>query len=473
MGRYTVGLNEMQAKDKTLVGQKGSNLGQMSSAGLPVPIGFCVTVDAYQEHITSSDLWQEIQNCLDHVAVENSADLERRSACIQEQILQAPVPVPVQQAIETAAQELSQKLEEPLTPLAVRPSATVEGQPLASFGGQHDAFLNIIGQESLSESVKKCWASLWTARAILFREQNRLNHASARMAVVVHELVSATVSGTVFTANPITGEAEEVIIDAVWGLSEAIISELVTPDSYVVRKADLAVVDRWISDKSVRLMPLANGGTQVQAVSPRQQAQPCLSDDEIQDLVKLCLRTEALFGEPVDIEFARHHDHLYLLQSRPIAALFDMTTTSLEEEMAHQLRDVALLAPLDEEGIERVARWARLQHVPADAVIIQQGEPGSDFYILASGRVSVRVEVAMGIRRFLGYRGPGYFFGETALLTGNRRNATITAVEPSEVFVFDKEGFERLYKLHLRVEEEIRLRMEARLRLTRILTGET
>ena len=121
----------------------------------------------------------------------------------------------------------------------------------------------------------------------------------------------------------------------------------------------------------------------------------------------------------------------------------------------------------------RVARWARLQHFPADSVIIQQGDPGSDFYILASGRVTVRVEVAMGIRRFLGYRGAGFFFGETALLTGDRRNATITAVESSEVFVFDKESFDKLHNLHPRIEEEIRLRMEARLRLTRILTAST
>ena len=472
MGPYIVWLNEIQAKDMTLVGQKCGNLGQMSSAGLPVPTGFCVTVDAYLEHIAASGLWPQIQEHLDD-ASKIPADIERISALIQDQVHHAPMPTAVQEAIEAAIQELLQSLGDPLTPLAARPSATVEGQPPASFGGQHDAFLNVIGRESLLESIKKCWASLWTARATLFREQNRLTHASARMAVVVHELVSATVSGTVFTANPITGEAEEMIIDAVWGLSEAIISEFVTPDNYVVRKTDLAVIDRWVSDKSVRLMPLANGGTEMQVVPPEQQAKPCLPDDAIRNLVKLCLRVEGLFGEPVDVEFAWHHDHLYLLQSRPIAALFDIATTSLEEEMAHRLRDVALLAPLDEEAIREVGRWARSQHIPADTVIIQQGEPGSDFYILASGHVSVRVEVAMGIRRFLGYRGPGYFFGETALLTGDRRNATITAVEPSEVFVFDKEGFEKLYKLHPRVEEEIRLRMEARLRLTRILTGAT
>ena len=140
--------------------------------------------------------------------------------------------------------------------------------------------------------------------------------------------------------------------------------------------------------------------------------------------------------------------------------------------MAHRLREVALLAPLDEEGIRQVARWARLQHYAAGATIIQQGEPGSDFYILASGRVAVRAEVARGKRRFLGSGRGGFFFGETALLTEDRRNATITAVEPSEVFVFDRESFEQLYKLHPSIEEEIRLRMEARLRLTRIVTGQ-
>jgi CRP-like cAMP-binding protein len=173
----------------------------------------------------------------------------------------------------------------------------------------------------------------------------------------------------------------------------------------------------------------------------------------------------------MDIEFARHHDHFYLLQCRPVAALFGLPVLSLEEEMAQQLRQIGLLALLDEADIRKVARWARLQYVPVDTVIVQQGDPGSDFYILASGRVSVRVEVAMGTYRFLGYRGPGFFFGETALLTGDRRNATVAAVEPSELFVFDKEGFERLYSLHPRIREEIRLRMEARLRLMRILAA--
>lgn len=473
MNPYTVRLNEIQAKDTTLVGQKGSNLGQMGAADLPVPLGFCTTVDAYEAHIDASGLWPKIQQYLDHLQAEDPAEVERISVSIQEMVLQAPLPKSVREAVEATAQELFEALGDPVTPLAVRPSALIKDQPPASFGGQHNAYLNIIGQESLLASIKRCWASLWTARAILFRMQNGLDHAQARMAVVVHELVSATVSGTVFTANPITGEAEEVIIDAVWGLSEAIISELVAPDNYVVRKKDLNVVDQWVSNKRVRLIPLSDGGTEVQAVAPERQTRPCLSDDDIKALVRLSLRVEDLFGEPADIEFAWHHNHFYLLQSRPIAALFGAPTPSLEEELAQRLRKIALLAPLNREGIEKVARWARLQHFPADSVIIQQGDPGSDFYILASGRVTVRVEVAMGIRRFLGYRGPGFFFGETALLTGDRRNATITAVEPSEVFVFDKESFDKLHNLHPRIEEEIRLRMEARLRLTRILTAST
>jgi phosphoenolpyruvate synthase/pyruvate phosphate dikinase len=473
MGPYIIRLDEIQAKDVTLVGQKGSQLGQMEAADLPVPLGFCVTVDAYEKHIAASNLWADVQKHLTNVLVQDPAKVERISTQIQNLVLQAPMPASVRKAIETAARYLVQALGDPLTPLAVRPSAAMKGKPSADFGGQHNAFLNVIGPESLLESIKKCWASLWTARAIAFRTQNGLAHAGARMAVVVHELVSATVSGTVFTANPITGEAKEVIIDAVWGLSEAIISELVAPDNYVVRKTDLAVTDRWVSTKRVRLMPLADGGTEIQTVPSGRQATPCLSDDEIRTLVKLCLRVEDLFGGPVDIEFAWHQDHLYLLQSRPIATLFGLPTPTLEDEMAQQLRQVALLAPLDDQSIQQVARWARLQHVPADTVIIQQGEPGSDFYILASGHVTLRVEVAMGIRRFLGYRGPGFFFGETALLTGDRRNATITAVEPSEIFVFDKDSFDKLYKLHPRIEEEIRLRMEARLRLTRILTTET
>lgn len=470
---YIVRLDEMQARNSDLVGQKGSNLGQMCSAGLLVPLGFCVTVDAYQEHIAASNLWPKIQKLLDGLSVQDSSAVERVSTLIQRQIFKAPMPLPVREAIRTAVQELWQKLGDPLASLVVRPSATLEGQPAADFGGQHEAFLNVIGLKSLLESIKKCWASLWTARAILFRAHSSLDHAIARMAVVVHELVSATVSGTVFTANPITGEATEVIIDAVWGLSEAIISELVTPDNYVVRKTDLTVVDKWISNKRVWLVPLAEGGTAVQTVTLEKQKKPCLSDDKIRNLAELCLRVEDLFGEPVDIEFAWYNDHLYLLQSRPITALFGLAALSLEEEMALRLRNVVLLASLGDEGIAQVARWARLQHFPADTVIIQQGEPGADFYILASGRVTVRVEVARGIRRFLGYRGSGYYFGETALLTGARRNATITAVEPTEAFVFDKESFDKLYKLHPRIEEELRLRMESRLRLTNVLTGDT
>lgn len=471
MGPYTIRLDEIQAKDAKLVGEKGSNLAQMWAAGLPAPVGFCVTVDACEKHFAASDLWPQVQKHLANASLTDPAKVQSLSDLVQNLVLQAPMPDSVMEAIEAASQNLFKVLGSPLTPLAVRPSSMMKGLPAASFGRQHDAFLNVIGLETLLESIKKCWASLWTTRAILFRTQNSLSHTAARMAVVVHELVSATVSGTVFTANPITGEAEEVIIDAVWGLSEAIISELVAPDNYVVRKTDLAVIDRWVSTKRVRLMPLSDGGTEVQKVPAGRQKEPCLADEEIKTLVKLCLRVENIFKESVDIEFAWHHDHLYLLQCRPIAAIFGLPAASLEEELALRLKKVPLLAPLDDREIEQVARWARLQHTPANSVIIQQGEPGSDFYILASGRVALKVEVARGRHRFLGYRGAGFFFGETALLTDARRNATITAMEPSEVFVFDKESFDRLLELHPRVEEEIRLRMEARLRLTRILTA--
>ncbi|MFZ5917001.1 MAG: PEP/pyruvate-binding domain-containing protein [Chloroflexota bacterium] len=471
MALYCVRLHETLAKDMALVGQKGGNLSQMWSAGLPVPLGFCVTVDAYQAHIDQADLWPAIQAHLNQVQSEDLAQIEVASRAIAALVLQAAMPDAIRESITAVTQELVEELGDPQTPLSVRSSSVLKGHPPASFGGQHEAFLNVIGLTSLLESIQQCWASLWTPRAILYRFQNGLNQADARMAVVVHELVSANVSGTVFTANPITGEADEVIIDAVWGLSEAIVSEMVAPDNFVVRKSDLAVVDRWVSTKRARLMPLADGGTEIQKVPREQQSQPSLTDDEIQTLVRLCLRVEDLFEEPVDIEFAWYHHHLYLLQSRPIAALFGVPTPSLEEELAHRLGRIPLLSGLDREQLLQIARWARLQYIPADTPIIQQGQPGTDFYILASGRVTVRVEIAAGIRRFLGYRGSGYFFGETALLTGERRNATITAVGPVEVFVFDRAAFEKLRQLHPRIEEEIRLRMEARLRLTRILTS--
>ena len=205
--------------------------------------------------------------------------------------------------------------------VAVRSSATAEDLPGASFAGQHDTYLNIASEDDMVRAVRDCWASLWSSHAMAYRSMQGIPHLDVSMSVVVQKLVHATAAGVVFTANPVTGDTSEIVINAAWGLGEAVVSGIVTPDYIVVSKQDLAVKSAQIAEKDVMVIREGDLGTKQVPVPAGQRSAPVLSDGQIRKLSEMAVALEASYGQPQDIEFAIEADQISLLQCRPITTL--------------------------------------------------------------------------------------------------------------------------------------------------------
>ena len=298
------------------VGGKGASLSRLIQAGLPVPDGFHITTAAYRQFVDENELQPRIFAVLTGIDLAQPSTLESASQRIQELFAQAQVPVEVGDAIELAYAEL-RGVE---TPVAVRSSATAEDLPELSFAGQQETFLNISGIQAVQEAVKRCWASLWTARAIGYRMQHEIDQEAVSLAVVVQELIPAEFAGILFTANPISGQRDEVVINAAWGLGEAIVGGKVSPDTVMAEKQTGKVKQVQIAEKMVMTVRTRQG-TEEQPVPVEKRKERVLSDARVAALVKLARAAEALFGLPQDIEWCWVKGHFFLLQSRPITRL--------------------------------------------------------------------------------------------------------------------------------------------------------
>ncbi|MEU5862565.1 PEP/pyruvate-binding domain-containing protein [Nonomuraea sp. NPDC047529] len=294
--RTTRDFSEIDATMLAEVGGKAANLGELTLAGLPVPPGWALTTDAYRQVAAGLDL----------TPGDGLAARARRH------LLQAPVPGPVREAIMAAYARLGADV-----PVAVRSSATAEDLPFASFAGQQDSFLNVVGGEAVLDAVRRCWASLWTDRAVAYRESNGIDHAAVRLAVVVQVMVDARVAGVMFTANPVTGRRRETVLDASPGLGEAVVSGAVNPDRFVVSGGE--VRERHAGDKRLAVRPLPGGG--VERVETAAGGL-CLTDAQVLALAALGARVEDHYGAPQDTEWAIGPDGtLWLTQARPITTL--------------------------------------------------------------------------------------------------------------------------------------------------------
>src|SRR5215208_442650 len=280
-----------------VVGGKAANLGELTRAGLPVPPGFCVTTAAY-EAVAGGDDLRRILEDLAETRPEDTERLAELAADAHEALLAAPVPPNVIEAIGEAYRALGDS-----APVAVRSSATAEDLPSASFAGQQDTYLNVVGEEPLLDAVRRCWASLWTDRAVSYRAANGIDPGGVRLAVAVQRMVEAEVAGVLFTANPLTGKRHQAVIDASPGLGEAVVSGAVNPDHFVVNTATGEVSERRLGDKRMAARPTPGGGTEHVDVQAR-AAEPCLKDEQVRQLARLGERTEAHFGSPQDLEFA-------------------------------------------------------------------------------------------------------------------------------------------------------------------------
>ena len=316
MTSYTATLD---TKDDSLevVGGKGRSLAKMTNAGFHVPGGFQVTTAAYRSFVADNKLQDQILEFAKPAVVEGRPSFEQPSTNIQGLFADIELAAEITSEIRAAYEALD---GEP--PVAVRSSANAEDLPGLSFAGQQETYLNVTGADAVVAAVRNCWSSLWTAQAISYRHQNGIDQDSVAMAVVVQIMVPSEVSGILFTANPATGERNEIIINASFGLGEAVVSGQVTPDTYIVDKARKTVKETIIGPKEQKIISDGAQGVKMEDVSASERNQSSLSDDMLTELIETVLKIEALYdGLPQDIEWAFSNGKLHLLQSRPITNL--------------------------------------------------------------------------------------------------------------------------------------------------------
>ncbi|GGH20688.1 phosphoenolpyruvate synthase [Paenibacillus segetis] len=310
---------DFQEMDKTkllLVGGKGLNLGEISKIeGIQVPEGFCVTTVGYQKAIVQNETYHTLLDQLNMLTVEDRDQIGEISGKIRHIIMEVEIPSDVVTAV---THYLSQFGDEHA--YAVRSSATAEDLPHASFAGQQDTYLNIIGVDAILEHISKCWASLFTDRAVIYRMQNGFDHSQVYLSVIVQRMIFPQASGILFTADPITSSRKLLSIDASFGLGEALVSGLVSADCYKVQ--DEEIVDKMIATKQLAIYGRKEGGTEAHQIDPDQQKIPTLTEQQIFQLARIGRQIEAHFGQPQDIEWCLAHDTFYIVQSRPITTLY-------------------------------------------------------------------------------------------------------------------------------------------------------
>ena len=301
--RYRLDFEKVNKASLPMVGGKNASLGEMISAGIRVPPGFAITTDSYLILIAEAGIKDKIFNILSHVNPEDTISLDSVSAEIQKLINEALIPDVVEKAVREGYASLCDKCEVERVPVAVRSSATAEDLPTASFAGQQDTYLWIEGFDKVIRSVQKCWASLFTPRAISYRIKNNFPHEKVLISVGVQKMVNSRTAGVIFTLNPVNGDPSRIVIEGSWGLGESVVSGSVTPDKFVVDKVVMEINERTISPKNIECVYDPKKGEVVHTdVTPEMQNKPCMDDGEIRELVRIAKRIEEHYGCPQDIE---------------------------------------------------------------------------------------------------------------------------------------------------------------------------
>lgn len=318
---YVEFFEELKKEDVDIAGGKGANLGELTQAGIPVPPGFVITSATYQRFMDETGITQEIMDILDALDVNNNKELQESAREIKKIITETPIPDEISSLIIEAYNALCHRIGKENAFVAVRSSATAEDLPEASFAGQQDTYLNVKGPEDLIKYVRKCWASLFGARAIFYREENNFDHSKVYIAVVVQEMVDAEKAGVMFTVHPSTGE-EKILIEAAWGLGEAVVSGTVTPDTYWVDKNGGEVLEQQISEKNIMFQKKSENGQTVQVPVPDDlKTKQVLDDNELAQLVELGKKIQEHYQFPQDTEWAIENEKIFMLQSRPVTTL--------------------------------------------------------------------------------------------------------------------------------------------------------
>ncbi|MEK3747661.1 phosphoenolpyruvate synthase [Paenibacillus sp. FSL E2-8871] len=325
MRSLVLGFQEIETTQLLLVGGKGLNLGRLSTIeGIKVPVGFCVTTVGYQKAIEKNEKYHILLDQLSMLNVDDPEQIGEISRKLRQLLMEVEIPSDVVTAV---THYLSQLGEEQA--YAVRSSATAEDLPHASFAGQQDTYLNIIGREAIMQHISKCWASLFTDRAVIYRMQNGFNHRQVYLSVIVQRMVFPQASGILFTADPMTSNRKLLSINASFGLGEALVSGLVSADCYKVQEEE--IVDMMIATKKLAIYGLKEGGTETLKIDLDQQKTQTLSEQQILQLARLGREIEAYFGCPQDIEWCLDHDTFYIVQSRPITTLYPIPEVNDQE----------------------------------------------------------------------------------------------------------------------------------------------
>jgi pyruvate,water dikinase len=317
---YIVSFDAATAADHARIGGKCTSLAKMTAHGVSVPFGFAVTTEAYAAHMKSPGLAAQVDAVLATIDVDDVMDEESKSARIRALIVEAKMPGDVEAAIRQAYARFGASGDQPV---AVRSSATAEDMPDASFAGQQDTYLWVVGADDVVTKVKSCWASLFNTRAISYRAKNHIAGPAVEMAVGVQKMVDAVSAGVAMTLNPINGDRTKIVIDSAFGLGEPVVSGEITPDNFVVEKVLLEIVSRKIVEKDHELVPDRAARCAVdRVIEPERRTLPSLSDAQIIAVARLAKALESFMGCPQDVEWAIDRDlpeggDVVALQSRP------------------------------------------------------------------------------------------------------------------------------------------------------------
>ncbi|PJA42824.1 phosphoenolpyruvate synthase [Candidatus Woesebacteria bacterium CG_4_9_14_3_um_filter_39_10] len=311
-------LSKIRKDDTSLVGGKGANLGEMIAAGFPVPNGFALTIYAYDLFLEENGIYSKIFALLKDLDVSNTDRLTEVAKKIQAIIKNSKVPQELIKEVISFYKKLSGFMNYAL--VAVRTSATAEDMPKTSFAGMGETILNVKGEANLLEAVKRCWASLFTARSIFYRVENKIPHEKVKISVIVQKMIQSSVSGVIFSIDPVTNEKDKIVIESVWGLGEMIVQGSVTPDRYVVQKETFKILSKEISEQEVQLIKIGTETKEVKVLKHVQDRQK-ITDEEIIKLAKYADRLQKHYYFPQDIEWAKEKNKLYIVQTRPVTTL--------------------------------------------------------------------------------------------------------------------------------------------------------
>src|ERR1700722_9637174 len=325
MGSYVLSFQEIDKTQVAVVGGKGANLGELSRIeGVRVPAGFCVTTGAFRRIMADAPSIGDRLDRLSRLSPDDLQAIRTLSAEIRRTLEGVAIPADLAAAIANSLARLGEQAA-----YAVRSSATAEDLPTASFAGQQDTYLNVVGPAAILEHISRCWASLFTERTVTYRLRNGFDQRKVQMAVIVQQMVFPQAAGVLFTADPVTSNRKVVAVEAVFGLGEALVSGQVNADVYQVRESD--IVAKAIATKQLAVHASPAGGTQELPIEPERQDQPALTDAQVVRLAQLGRRIEGHFGNPQDIEWCLVDDSFQIVQNRPITTLFPVPSAGDQE----------------------------------------------------------------------------------------------------------------------------------------------